>query len=113
MLIGYHGVVGSAPTSAFWTAKASHPNTDSMPCPRQTWGVRLLITKMKNVSISGQQVKRTSLLALGNLPEKNKRRAFMAEIERGADQEQTKKGCLDLCRPAAVLEHLKGAKFVL
>lgn len=37
----------------------------------------------------------------------------MAEIERGADQEQTKKGCLDLCRPAAVLEHLKGAKFVL
>lgn len=37
----------------------------------------------------------------------------MAETERGADQEQTKKGCLDLCRPAAVLEHLKGAKFVL
>lgn len=36
----------------------------------------------------------------------------MAETERGEDQEQTKKGCLDLCRPAAVLEHLKGAKFV-
>lgn len=44
-----------------------------MPCPRQTWGIQLLITKMKkNVSVSVQQVKRRSLLALGNLLEEKK-----------------------------------------
>lgn len=66
----------------------------------------------KNVSVSVQQVKRRSLLTLGNLLEEKKGELFTAETERGADQEQTKKGCLDLCRPAAVLKHLKGAKFV-
>lgn len=44
-----------------------------MPCPRQTWGIQLLITKMKkNVSVSVQQVKRRSLLAPGNLLEEKK-----------------------------------------